>query len=175
MAVIVDIAQNAASQPLRPRHTIHRFHHDLHRHHPHAKIRIYVGRQACTHHGKTIRPLHRCRCERRRWSRASRAPSLPINEHHPPRMPLPTRGQPIQIHPGGHRLTSRIRRVPSRRVKTRQPLLIYQRRNPLSQHVEHFQPHRRGHRQLVGNNRRRIERIGIILPQRKRLRQCEAT
>ena len=86
-------------------------------------------------------------------------------------MLLPTRCQSVHIYPGSHRLPSRIRRVPSHRVKTRRPLLIHQRRNPLPQHIEHLQPHLCSRRQLIRNNRRRIERIGIILPQRKPLRQ----
>ena len=171
MAVGIDIAQNAAGQHLRPWRTIQRRHHNVHRHRPHAKIRLYVRRQARTHHGKTISPIHRCRRERRRWSHTSRHTSLPINEHHPTRVLLSTRGQPVHIHPSRHRLTRRIRRIPSHRVKTRRPLLIYQRRNPLPQHIEHLQPHRRSRRQLIRNNRRRIERIRIILPQRKPLWQ----
>ena len=83
----------------------------------------------------------------------------------------PRRGQPIDIHPRCHRLTRPIRRVPHRRVKPRWSISIDQRHHPLPQHIKHLQPHPRRGGKLIGNDRGRIKRIGIIRPQPKALGQ----
>ena len=82
--------------------------------------------------------------------------------------------QTVEIHPRGGGTTRRIRAIPPRYIRPCPLLAIHQHRHPLTQHIEHLQPHRRRHRQLIGNQRRGIERIGIVLPQPNRLRQHES-
>ena len=50
-------------------------------------------------------------------------------------------------------------------MKAARLLALHQRGNVLTQDVKNLQPHEHGLLQTVGNDRRGIERIGIILPQ----------
>ena len=79
--------------------------------------------------------------------------------------------QAVEIHPRSRRPPQRIRTIPARHICPGCLLAIHQRRHPLTQEVEHLQPHWRRRGQLIGNERRRIERIGIVLPQPHLLRQ----
>ena len=87
---------------------------------------------------------------------------------------MPAASQPIDEHARAHRPTRRIRSVPVRRMRPGRTFPIHQRRQPLPEQVEHLQAHVGSGWYLVGNDRRGIERVGIILPQRKILRQGRA-
>ena len=183
--VVVHVAQNTAGQRLAPRQFLHRFNHELHRSHPrpHRKGRIHVGHHTLARNDDTIGLLgrfggridRRFECRAARHRNRCRCPGLPVNEYQPPRQLHAFAAQPVDIHAGRHSLPSRIRRIPPRRVKTGRSLFVHQRRHALTQHVKNLQPHVRRRGELIRNNRRRIERIGIILPQRKPLRHHGAT
>ena len=106
---------------------------------------------------------------KRRAPRARRAPRLTIHQHHPTRPRCAPPAQPVDIHARAHCPTRLIGRVPHRRMNARRPIPIDQRRNPLPQHIENLQAHPPGRGKLIGNDRRGVERIGIILSQRKPL------
>ena len=55
--------------------------------------------------------------------------------------------------------------MPCRGVKTGRLFPVDQGRDPLPQDVEHLQPHPRRGRQLIRNDRRGIEGVGVVLPQ----------
>ena len=138
----------------------------LYRCHPlsHAERCIRVGRQAPARNNKTICPFCRV-CGHRHRGRGrsrSRDPRLPIQKHHPLGLLPPTHRQPIEIHPSGYRLPHRIGRVPLRRVRTSWLFRVHQRRNMLSQHIKHIEPHMRNRRNLIGDHGRRVEGVGVI-------------
>ena len=143
----------------------------------HPKSRVHIGHQPRSRNGQPIDRairFHRtlaCR-PHRSWSGPhSRNPSLPIHQHHPTTLRHSAAAQPVDIHPRSYGSPRRIRSIPLRRMHPRRLFRIHQRRQTLPQQVKHLQPHMGRCRQLVGYDRGRIERIGVILPQGKMSRQ----
>ena len=172
----IHIPQQAAPhQPLAARWRSHRY---FHRSHARLdrKGRVHIRRQPRTPHRQPIdrrtlpqRPL---RHRPPRTPRNRRPTGLPIDQHHLPGQQRVAAAEPIEIDARPHGLPRRIRRVPHRRVEPTRPFSIHQRRYALPQHIEHLQAHMGSNRQLIGNNRGGIERIGIVRPQGKAVRQC---
>ena len=107
---------------------------------------------------------------RRRGRTGRRNSGLPVDQHHALRQADTAASQPVEVDPGRHRPTGRIRGVPASRVVAGRLHSVDQRRDALSPDVEDLQPYVSRGRQLEGDDRGRIERIRIIRPQIETIR-----
>ena len=171
---VEQVAQSTVVVRSFARRMVSRRHDQLHWSHArfNPKSRIYIGNQPATRNDqpihsftRSIRPATTRHTRPNRSRPHSRDTSLPVNQHHPSGLAGRTHRHPVDIHPCPYGATSRIRRVPSRRVKARRTLSIHQCRNALPEQVEHLQPYRRRSRQLIRYDRRGIEWIGVVRPQ----------
>ena len=143
-----------------------------------AKGRVHIGNQPLARNEQPIYLSTRSmRSATQRRTRPTRSrsrrhdASLPIEQHHSSALTRRSHHHPVDIHPRPDGLPRRIRSVPSSRMKASRLFPIYQRRNVLPQDIEHLQSHLGRDWQLVWDNRRGIERIGIIRSQGEAFRQ----
>ena len=175
-AVGVDVPQQAACGHLCAGQAGQRFDLDLNRSCLHPEGRVDPGDQPRSRDYQSVElPLAAGRSPRPAGVPSAPGHHRPVQQHHRPRQALPSPQQPIQVHPGAHPPTRGVGRVPGRRVKTGRPFPVHQGRHPLTQNVEHLQAHPRRGRQLIRDDRRGIERVGVVLTQVQARRQRRGT
>ncbi len=169
LAVAVDVAQQtAAGQRLSPGQTGEGLDLDLNRPGPHPEGRVDIGDQFRTPDRQPVdRPLAAGRSPRPAGAPppSTRRDHRAVEQHHRPRQALLAPKKPVQIHPRSHPPPGGVGRVPGCGVKAGRPLPVHQGRHPLPQDVEHLQPHLRCRRQLIRDDRRGVERVGVVLAQ----------
>ena len=174
-SVVVDVPEDRRRRCLGPRNAARCFEDDIQGSHGghHLEGRVHVGGQPLSRDGQSIGSFRLGELlARDRWTAGdpNRHSRLPVDQHHATGQTPALSHQAVEVDPGGHGAPICIRGPPGRGVKAGRTLALHQRGDALAEDVEDLQPHEHCRRQLVGNDRGRIEGVGVVRPQVEPLR-----